>query len=288
LVILFPPAAVACGRRVSFSAHEIIFYEEIIMNIRTIGFIGGGRIAQILLTGWQKAGQLPRHIVVSDSNPDVLQGLQERFPAIKTTTDNRVPAEQSLVFLALHPPAIGGLLAEIGAVLKPDALFISLAPKLSIAKLTSGLGGFDKLVRMIPNAPSAIGVGYNPVAFSASLTEAEKAELLSLFQKWGKCPEVAEEKLEAYAILTAMGPTYFWFQYQELLQLGLTFGLDKPEIETGLAEMLTGAVKTLYESGLSADAVMDLVPVRPLAEDESAIRGMYRNRLETLYQKLKG
>ena len=47
---------------------------------------------------------------------------------------------------------------------------------------------------------------------------------------------MAEDKLEAYAILTAMGPTYFWFQWQELLQIGLSFGLDALEIETGLAE----------------------------------------------------
>lgn len=258
------------------------------MNQKTIGFIGGGRITRILLAGWQKAGNLPQQIVVSDSNPDVLQKLQGEFPNITTTADNSYPAKQSLVFLALHPPAIGGLLADIGAALTPGALFISLAPKLTISKLTTGLGGFDKLARMIPNAPSLIGAGYNPVAFSGSLSEVEKAELFSLFKAWGESPEVAEEKLEAYAILTAMGPTYFWFQYQELLQLGLSFGLDQPEIETGLAEMLIGAVKTLSESRLSAEAVMDLIPVRPLAEDESAIRGMYRNRLEPLYQKLKG
>jgi pyrroline-5-carboxylate reductase len=264
------------------------FQGDNIMKYKTIGFIGGGRIAHILLAGWQNAGKLPQEIIVSDSNPDVLLKLQERFPSITTTTDNRAPAGQNLVFLALHPPAIGGLLAELGAVLKPGSMFVSLAPKLSMTRLATGLGGFDKLVRMIPNAPSMLGAGYNPIAFSANLTEAEKAELLDLFQVWGKCPEVAEEKLEAYAILMAMGPTYFWFQYQELLQLGLSFGLDQPEIETGLAAMLSGAVKTLYESGLSAEAVMDLVPVHPLAEDESAIRGMYHNRLESLYQKLKG
>ena len=258
------------------------------MTHKTIGFIGGGRVAHILLGGWQNAGGLPPQIIVSDSNPDVLKKLQERFPSIITTTNNCTPAEQSLVFLALHPPVIGNLLAEIGTALKPNTLFVSLAPKLTISKLTTGLGGFDKLARMIPNAPSIIGDGYNPVTFSTSLTEAEIAELLSVFQSWGKCPEVAEEKLEAYAILTAMGPTYFWFQYQELLRLGLSFGLNQPEIEKGLAEMLSGAVKTFYESSLAPEAVMDLIPVHPIAEDENAIRAMYHNRLETLYQKLKG
>jgi pyrroline-5-carboxylate reductase len=257
------------------------------MNGKSIGFIGGGRIVRILLAGWQKAEKLPGQIVVSDTNEDVLRRLQADFPSITITTDNTYPAKQMLVFLALHPPAIGGLLSEIGAALKPEAVLVSLAPKLTMTKLKTGLGGFNKLARMIPNAPSIVGHGYNPVAYSAELAESEKAELHNLFAVWGKCPEVAEEKLEAYAILTAMGPTYFWFQYQELSKLGLSFGLNQSEIEAGLAGMLTGAAKTLYESGLSPDTVMDLIPVRPLAEDESAILNMYHNRLEPLYQKLK-
>ena len=245
-------------------------------------------MVHILLAGWQKAGKLPEQIIVYDNNPQVLQRLKECIPLITIASDDQTPAEQDVVFLALHPAAVGDLLEKIGTALKPGALFVSLAPKLSISKLSSGLGGFDKIARLIPNAPSIDGKGYNPVAFSSSLSTEEKSELLNLFQRLGKCPQVAEDKLEAYAILTAMGPTYFWFQWQELYQIGLSFGLERGEIETGLAEMINGAVSTLYGSGLSPETVMDLVPVRPLSEDENTIREMYHNRLEALYKKLKG
>ena len=258
------------------------------MTHNTIGFIGGGRVAHILLAGWQKAGKLPQQIIVSDSNPEVLQRLKDCIPQVITTGDNQTPAKQDIVFLALHPQAVGDLFGKIGAVLKPDTLFVSLAPKLTIAKLSIGLGGFDKITRMIPNAPSILGRGYNPIAFSDTLSAVDKTELLGLFQSWGQSPQVSEDKLEAYAILTAMGPTYFWFQWQELLQLGLSFGLDRPEVESGLAETINGAVRTLYESGLPPETVMDLVPVRPLAEDENPIREMYHNRIEALYKKHKG
>ena len=258
------------------------------MTRKTIGFIGGGRVAHILLAGWQKAGELPQQIIVSDSNPQVLNRLKEWIPQITTTGDNQSPAGQDLVFLALHPVAVGDILEKIASALKPGAWFVSLAPKLSIAKLSIGLGGFNKIARIIPNAPSILGIGYNPVAFSSAIPAEEKTELLALFQSLGESPQVTEEKLEAYAILTAMGPTYFWFQWQEMLQLGLSFGLERSEIETGLTSMINGAVNTLFASGLSPETVMDLVPVRPLSEDENAIREMYHNRLEPLYKKLKG
>ena len=58
---------------------------------------------------------------------------------------------------------------------------------------------------MIPNAPSKIGKGYNPVVFSPALNNQEKAALLNLFENCGESPEVPEEQLKAYAILTGVG-----------------------------------------------------------------------------------
>ena len=34
--------------------------------------------------------------------------------------------------------------------------------------------------------------------------------------------------------------------------------------------------------------VIDLIPVKPLSDDEEAIREIYRSRLTPLYRKLKG
>ena len=157
-----------------------------------------------------------------------------------------------------------------------------------IKALSEGLGGFNRIVRMIPNAPSVVNEGYNPVAFGPGITTKEKEDLSRLFKKLGDCPEVDEEKLEAYAIITAMGPTYLWFQLYELLELGKSFGLTDKQAWKGIKKMLKGALETIDESGLSPDEVMDLIPVKPLGEDEAAIRNAYRTKLTGLYQKLKG
>jgi len=103
----------------------------------------------------------------------------------------------------------------------------------------------------------------------------------------GDCPEVDESKLEAYAVLTGMGPTYFWFQLVELLELGKSFGLTEEEIADGLKKMLVGAAKTLFESGLSPEEVQDLIPAKPLKDEEPQIRAAYRQKLEAMFQRLK-
>ncbi len=45
------------------------------MADKTMGFIGGGRVARILLGGFKRAGTLPRHVVVSDTYAQVLDAL---------------------------------------------------------------------------------------------------------------------------------------------------------------------------------------------------------------------
>ena len=52
--------------------------------------------------------------------------------------------------------------------------------------------------------------------------------------------------------------------------------------------MMTGALKTLFESRMSFAEVMVLIPLKPLGEEEANIRAIYRNKLGGLYQKLKG
>lgn len=257
------------------------------MAEQTVGFVGGGRVARIMLGGFKRAGRMPAKVVASDASQNVLKRLQSEFPTVQTALNhNQEAAGQDLVFLGLHPPALTGILAEIKNSLKPGATVISLAPKLSIARISEELG-FDRIVRLIPNAASIIGQGYNPIAFSPTLSGQDREKVKSLISTLGKCPEVAEDKLEAYAVIIAMGPTYLWFQLHELRTLAESFGLTAEEACTGLTEMVKGAVKTLFGSGMPAEEVIDLIPVKPLGEDEAAIKAAYRARLEPLYKKLR-
>jgi pyrroline-5-carboxylate reductase len=259
------------------------------MISKTIGFIGGGRVTRIILGGFKRSRTFPDHIIVQDTNVECLQKLKILFPGIKDTTiDLELPASRDIIFIALHPPIITKILNEISTYLKPDSIVISLAPVIGIAKLSESLNGFRRIVRMIPNAPSIINNGFNPVAFSNALSGAEKQSLINFFGALGKCPEVEEDKLEAYAILTAMGPTYYWFQLYELHEISKSFGLTDNEIEEGILNMVTGTVKTMYESELAPESVIDLIPVKPLADEEENIKSIYRSKLPSLYKRLKG
>jgi pyrroline-5-carboxylate reductase len=161
---------------------------------------------------------------------------------------------------------------------KADSVVISLSPKIDLAKLSMKLDHVKKLVRLIPNATSFINEGYNPVTFSGGFEKAEKKEILDILGLLGTTFEVAEEKLESYAIMSAMLPTYFWFQWRELAEIGQEIGLNEKESKNSIHETLLASLNLMYKSGLTADEVIDLIPVKPIAEYEVQIKDCWTEK----------
>lgn len=253
--------------------------------LNSIGFIGAGRVTHIMLGGWQKAGSVLPAIYVFDTSSEAIVALQAAFPQVHAASLEEA-ASQALVFIGLHPPVMNETLVKIAPHLRVDAVLVSLAPKLRLPALQAQLGGFARLARLNPNATSIIGQGFNPIAFSVGLPEEARTAILSMLKPLGPAPIVADELIETCAVISAMGPTYFWFQFDTLRELAEEFGISPEFAREALRTMLHGAIDTLFASELSPQRVMDLVPVRPLAAEEDAIRAMLRERVGGIHAKL--
>jgi pyrroline-5-carboxylate reductase len=190
------------------------------MELKSHGFIGGGRITKIILQALANKHIELFSVLVCDTNLEVLNALKKQFPKIQTTDSCEIAAKQEIVFIALHPPVIMETLEQIKESVSVKTQVVSFAPKISIEKVASLLATRN-IARMIPNATSYINEGYNPVSFSAEYSSNEKHSLFEMLQTMGKTFEVEESKLEAYAMVSAMLPTYFWFQWKEMQNLGL-------------------------------------------------------------------
>ena len=257
------------------------------MNGGEVGFIGGGRIVSALLYRLTTCCWPLRGLCVSDADVTVRTSLLSRFSDLEVVRDNAVPASRRYVFLALHPKDVDETLAEIAPHLKEDAVLVSLVPSVTFAHLQALLGGFGRLARLMANAPSAVGAGYNPVCFAEGLDRKEREELQDLFSCFGAHPTVPESTLEGYTMLTALGPTYFWFQWQLLRELGHGFGLGAAETDAGLSAMLDGARRLMFDSGFGPDEVRELSSLTPLADAEPAIVASYRRELSALFAQFR-
>ncbi|MDF1576761.1 MAG: NAD(P)-binding domain-containing protein [Bacteroidales bacterium] len=256
------------------------------MKTTTLGFIGGGRITRIFLQAFQNKSLEFNSILVYEPNQEVASSLKAQFPEITIAGSLAEPAQQDLVFLAVHPPVMMETLNQIKESLKAESSLISLAPKITIEKI-AGLLHTQRIVRMIPNASSYINKGYNPVCFHKDYSEEEKKNLMQLFRKLGKTVEVEESLLEGYAMVSAMLPTYFWFQWKKMEELAVQMGFDEAEAKKVIRNTLKRSIQLYYKSSLTPEEVMDLIPVRPIGEHEDEIKEIYDKRISGLYEKIR-
>ncbi|MEZ5332816.1 MAG: NAD(P)-binding domain-containing protein [Thermoanaerobaculia bacterium] len=249
---------------------------------QSIGFVGGGRVVRFLLEGWQRSGALPGPVRVFEPDEEARDRLIESCPEVELGDLDGV-AGSRLIFLAVHPPIVEGVIGSLSGKLRPEAIVVSLVPKARMSALEAGLGT-SRIVRMIPNAPSAIGEGYNPVTYNSGIDATVRRELEALFAPWGEAPEVPEDHLEIYAVVTAMGPTYFWYQIQELRNLAVEFGLTPETADRAIGRMVEGT--TRCSSCREAPTRWTSWPVRPLREIEPGVVEAIDTRLRRLYGRL--
>lgn len=258
--------------------------------VRSIGFLGGGRVTRILLQAFANKNINFDCIKVFDRDPEKLEKVSSVYPSIQVAANaSEVVSHCRMVFLALHPQDLSTVLQEISSNVNPDTLIISLAPKITISQIQNALGKTNPVIRMIPNAPSIINKGYNATAVSEDIKKNKElhALLCNFFSSLGECTETDEENLEAYAIITGMGPTYLWFQFHELITIAKELGLEENEAREAISHMVKGSIDTLLQSKLTYEDVLDLIPFHPFGQHHETIRKIYQETLTKIYQKIK-
>lgn len=256
------------------------------MKTTSLGIIGGGRVTRIILQGFKNKKTDLKSVKVYDHHQDTVEALKQEYPEIELAASPAEAADARVVIIALHPPVIMEMIGQIAGIVSEETILVSLAPKVTIEEM-SGTIQTGNIVRMIPNATSYINKGFNPIVFHQGMGKKDRKMIMKLFKPLGKLIKTEEHKLEGYAIMSGMLPTYFWFQFQELENIGIQTGLSAKEAQKAIRSTLKPSVDLYFKSGLTPPEVIDLIPVRPLAENEEEIRSMYNNKLLGLYNKIK-
>lgn len=256
------------------------------MKIQSLGFIGGGRITRIFLQAFKNKNASWDELMVFDTNKNTSSELKRQYPDIRIVATAGEAAQADVVFIALHPPVIMESLAGIKEHIKKDAVVVSLAPKITSEKIRTVVEK-PNIMRLIPNATSFINEGYNPFCFAEGFESEKKMQVISFLDILGKTFEAEEHKLEGYAIVSAMLPTYFWFQWKKMIEIGTDTALTEQESIEAVHQTLQAAIDLMFKSGLGYDEVTDLIPVKPVAENEAEIRQIFQEKLTGLYHKIK-
>src|SRR5687767_927830 len=121
---------------------------------RTIGFLGGGNMAEALIRGLVRGGHIePERLFASGPRAERMAELSDTY-AIHTTVDNRDLCRRvQILVLSVKPQILDRVLLEVADVVAPGTLVVSLAAGVGTAAIERRLSSGARVIRAMPNTP---------------------------------------------------------------------------------------------------------------------------------------
>lgn len=182
--------------------------------------VGAGKMGGALLTGWLESGLVtPRKLAILDPNPGPQAVFAIERGAKHITTAQDIPKSVQTVLLAIKPQMFDRVGVELGAVLSPKAMIVSILAGTSLRRLNQVFDG-RVVVRAMPNTPAAIGAGISAIFANPALHPENLDEAEALLKPGGEVVRVdSEVALNAVTAISGSGPAYV-FHLVEALEAG--------------------------------------------------------------------
>jgi len=209
------------------------------------GFAGAGHMGRILAAAVISAGgktavtcRTPEH------GRQAAEALDCSYAGIEEILKN-----SRFVFLGMRPQDLEHFAEEhrvpIGSF---RGTFVSMLAGVSIARLKRVLGAEQRIIRIMPNTPSAVGKGLVFCTPGEKAAPEETAELMRLLGGCGMVEVIPEEEMDAVSVLAGCGPAYVYAYGDALAKAGERIGLGKEAAVRYAAQMMLGSAQMMLET----------------------------------------
>jgi pyrroline-5-carboxylate reductase len=207
----------------------------------TIGFIGGGNMAEALIKGILSVKLYkPKDIFVSDIKPERLQHLTKEYK-VAVADNAQLAAKVEVLVLSIKPQNMTDALESIKGSLKKDSLVVSIAAGKKIASIANILGD-RPVVRVMPNTPALIGEGISTL-FANDKAKPMLEKVKSIFASVGRVVVLDNEELmDAVTAVSGSGPAYYFLFCEELIKVAIQLGLPENIAKELVLQTAKGAV----------------------------------------------
>lgn len=227
---------------------------------RQIGFVGGGNMAGALLAGLLRKGlATPDRLVVSDPLASRRELLGREFGVVVTAENQTAVRGADIVVLCVEPQVLDDVLTELEPSIQSHPLMISVAAGYPLSRVQAKLAGAARLVRAMPNTPSAIGVGVTALSLAAGLSASDRQAAEQLFESVGTVVVVEERLMDAVTGLSGSGPAYVFAMVEALADGGVLAGLPRATAQQLAAQTVAGAARMVLEQGEHPAVLKDRV-----------------------------
>ena len=249
-----------------------------VLDNKKISFIGGGNMAQALISGLVSCGVKPSLITVADPNSEAREQLAAKgLNAVDPTADAKAAViNAEIVVLAVKPQVMKAVVSSFADVLDKQ-LVISVAAGLSTALLSNMLGGYSNIVRAMPNTPAMIQMGATGLYGTDDISAEQKQLATAVMQASGLVMWVDnEEHMHAVTAVSGSAPAYMFYFIESMVDGAVALGLDKEQASALAMQTMLGAAKMAMSSE-DAPSELRRKVTSPNGTTQAAIESMQAN-----------
>lgn len=193
-----------------------------------VTFIGGGNMATALISGLSQSRPEPDWIRVCDPSIEARERLATEYQVECFSSAAQAIDKADTIVLAIKPQVMPAVLAQLGGLVEPGQLLISIAAGVNIDTIVGALGADQAVIRAMPNTPALIGKGISGL-FAAPGCSAEQRETAErLFAAAGASVWVEDEALmNVVTAVSGSGPAYYFLLTEALREAGQSLGLPE-------------------------------------------------------------
>lgn len=227
---------------------------------KTIGFVGTGNMGKAMLRGLVKAELYPAsEIFIYNRSVEPMEALVAELGVTTTASAAELAQKAQVIILGVKPNALPSVLSQLKDQLNPEQLVVSVAAGVTLAQMAELLSSEQKLVRVMPNTPALVGEGMSAVAVNEQVTAAETAQILQIFQSFGKAELVTENLIDAVVGVSGSAPAYVYLFIEALADGAVAEGMPRAQAYEFAAQTVLGSAKMVLETGQHPGALKDMV-----------------------------
>ena len=249
-----------------------------VLDNKKISFIGGGNMAQALISGLVSCGVKPSLITVADPSSEAREQLAAKgLNTVDPTADAKAAViDADIVVLAVKPQVMKAVVSSFAHVLDKQ-LVISVAAGLSTELLSDMLGGYDNIVRAMPNTPAMIQMGATGLYGTDNISAEQKQLATAVMEASGLVIWVDnEEHMHAVTAVSGSAPAYMFYFIEAMVDGAVALGLDKEQASALAMQTMLGAAKMAMGSE-DAPSELRRKVTSPNGTTQAAIESMQAN-----------
>jgi len=225
-----------------------------------IGFVGGGTMAEAILSGLlKKKVATAKDVTVSDIVAVRRDYLKKRYGVAVTDKNTAVLPKADVVVLAVKPQQLDEVLAGLKGRLSKGQAVLSIVAGASIEQISSGLG-HKAIVRSMPNTPGQFGVGITAWTATPQVSEARKAQVRQVLAALGEEVLVAGEKyIDIATAISGSGPAYVFLFIEAITDAGVYLGMTREMAHKLAVQTVLGSGVMAAQSGKSPSSLREQV-----------------------------